>query len=157
MRTVIWLGAAIGAAALLGSGPLNDDRERSALTRSTTTAEVQLIASLRELARVDEDEERPVRRVAAATPPLDAAPPPPGPIVTAARAESSGDDAEILFVTAEALNLRAGPSSGSEVRARLLQGQKVQVAGNQGGWLEVTTPDGLSGWAYSQYLSQAEQ
>jgi uncharacterized protein YgiM (DUF1202 family) len=113
-----------------------------------THAELELIASLRELAQVPEgaSEARASLRAAAAAVP--AAPP------VAAEPESP---AERMVVTSDALNLRSGPSTDAEVLGRLLEGDAVEVAGREGGWIQVATADGATGWAYSDYLAVATE
>jgi uncharacterized protein YgiM (DUF1202 family) len=113
-----------------------------------THAELELIASLRELAQVPEgaSEARASLRAAAAAVP--AAPP------VAAEPETP---AERMVVTSDALNLRSGPSTDAEVLGRLLEGDSVEVAGREGGWIQVATADGATGWAYSDYLAVATE
>lgn len=136
--------AAIGAAVLLPAG----DGLPARTAFAGTAAEVELIASLRELAQVPEGIEE--VRVALL-------PPDPGPQViassaTAAETEVSGEAAERLVVASEALNLRSGPSIGAEVLGRLLMGEAVAVEAREGGWVQVATADGVTGWAYGDYL-----
>lgn len=52
-----------------------------------------------------------------------------------------------------AVNLRAGPSSGSQQLSVLQPGEAVQTGESIGGWIKVTRADGTSGWVYSNYLS----
>ncbi|MHB1103952.1 MAG: SH3 domain-containing protein [Devosia sp.] len=63
--------------------------------------------------------------------------------------------AEKWYVTAGALNVRAGPSSGSQLLAALPMGTAVEVSGTQGKWTEILTADGLKGWVFTKYLSRA--
>jgi SH3-like domain-containing protein len=58
-------------------------------------------------------------------------------------------------IGAAAVNLRAGPSSGAATLAVLQPGQPIQISGEQEGWIEVTLPDGSTGWVYSRYLASA--
>lgn len=62
---------------------------------------------------------------------------------------------ETWYVTAGALNVRAGPSSGSDQLAALPMGTEVVVSGSQGKWTEISTADGLTGWVFAKYLSRA--
>lgn len=64
-------------------------------------------------------------------------------------------EVEKRYVTAGALNVRAGPSSASEQIAALPMGTEVEVRGNEGRWLEITAADGVKGWAFAKYLSPA--
>ena len=54
-----------------------------------------------------------------------------------------------------AVNLRAGPSSGAATLAVLQPGQPIEISGEQDGWIEVTLPDGSTGWVYARYLASA--
>lgn len=69
-------------------------------------------------------------------------------------AEQPRPEADKWYVTAGALNVRAGPTSGSQQLAALPMGTAVEVAGAQGKWVEVTTGDGVTGWAFAKYLSR---
>ena len=115
-----------------------------------TRSEIELITSLRTLAQVPEGAglEEPLRREVAAA---ETAPPVVPP------ADNRGEGAERMIVTSSALNLRAAPSSDAEVLGRLLEGDAVEVASRDGGWVEVATADGATGWAYSDYLAVATQ
>lgn len=63
-----------------------------------------------------------------------------------------GTAREKLYVAAGALNVRAGPSSGSPQLAALPFGTKVEVLGSDGNWLEVNAGD-VHGWVFAKYLS----
>ena len=52
-----------------------------------------------------------------------------------------------------AVNLRAGPSSDTATVTVLQPGQAVQTGESDGGWIEVTLPDGTTGWVFSRYLA----
>ena len=54
-----------------------------------------------------------------------------------------------------AVNLRAGPSSDTATITVLQPGQPVQTGESDGGWVEVTLPDGSTGWVYSRYLASS--
>lgn len=56
-------------------------------------------------------------------------------------------------IGASAVNLRAGPSSATAAVGVLQPGQAVQTGESDGGWVEVTLPDGTTGWVYSRYLA----
>lgn len=63
-------------------------------------------------------------------------------------------EAELWYVTAGALNLRAGPSSASAQLAALPMGTAVAIAATDGKWVEVTAEDGMTGWVFAKYLSR---
>ncbi len=65
------------------------------------------------------------------------------------------DDLDIRTVTAEALNVREAPSSQSFVVGKLLAGASVTVLGQERSWLHVETPEGLSGWVSSKFVTQS--
>jgi uncharacterized protein YgiM (DUF1202 family) len=118
---------------------------------SVSRSEMQLISSLRELAQAPADIPAStilVQREAAAAERLPAAVP------GAAVAERS---VERMIVTSSSLNLREAPSTDARVLGRLLEGEAVEVAGRDGGWVQVATADGATGWAYSDYLAVATQ
>ena len=54
-----------------------------------------------------------------------------------------------------AVNLRAGPSTATATVTVLQPGQAVQTGETDGGWIEVTLPDGTTGWVYARYLASA--
>lgn len=54
-----------------------------------------------------------------------------------------------------AVNLRAGPSTATATVGVLQPGQAVQTGQSDGGWIEVTLPDGTTGWVFSRYLASA--
>lgn len=62
--------------------------------------------------------------------------------------------AEKWYVTAGALNVRAGPSSATEQLAALPMGTEVEILSTEGKWSEVAAADGLRGWAFTKYLSR---
>lgn len=84
--------------------------------------------------------------------------PPPQPVslsvqpVAPAEPSAPGPAREKLYVTAGALNVRAGPSSGSPQLAALPFGTKVEVLAIDGNWLQVVAGD-VRGWAFAKYLS----
>lgn len=52
-----------------------------------------------------------------------------------------------------AVNLRAGPSAGSQQLSVLQPGEAIQSGQTIGGWVQVTRADGSTGWVYSSYLA----
>jgi len=57
-------------------------------------------------------------------------------------------------VTAAALNLRSGPSTGSSTIDRLSHGEEVTVVDVQGNWTQIRLEgSGGDGWVASEYLA----
>jgi uncharacterized protein YgiM (DUF1202 family) len=151
MLRILSLGALATVAALWLLPPAQDPAQSAVV--GGTRAELELIASLRELAQVPEGvrEVRVLRRPAIA--PAAAA----APATVAVAAPEPQAPAERMVVTSDALNLRSRPSKDAEVLGRLLQGEAVEVEGRDGGWVQVATADGATGWAYSDYLAVATE
>lgn len=85
----------------------------------------------------------------------------PAPIVsaTAASAEEPAPVPQTVLRTdsiATAVNLRSGPSSGTDRLDTLEAGASVSVLSESGGWVEVALADGRSGWVYGSYLTSAD-
>lgn len=57
-----------------------------------------------------------------------------------------------VYVTADALNLRSGPSTQTKVIGRLLRGEELSVTRREGAWLVVTTDEGREGWVHGDYV-----
>jgi uncharacterized protein YgiM (DUF1202 family) len=74
--------------------------------------------------------------------------------LTAAAEEQPEPSVDQWYVTAGALNVRTEPTSSSQQLAALPMGTPVEVLGTQGKWSEIATTDGLTGWAFSKYLSR---
>ncbi len=70
------------------------------------------------------------------------------PALAAAPAEGTGT------VTADALNLRSEPSTGSTVKALLYKGSYLIVTGSKGDWYDVIY-DGTQGFVHSDYVDYA--
>jgi hypothetical protein len=68
---------------------------------------------------------------------------------------TEGDD--IWFVTGTAVNLRAGPGTGSSVVAKLTLGTEARALSNPtADWVEIETTDGATrGYIFSRFLSQS--
>lgn len=62
------------------------------------------------------------------------------------------DPATALHVGDNAVNMRVGPSSSTDRIATLQPGQKLTFGEMSGGWAQVTTADGESGWVFASYL-----
>lgn len=164
MRPLTAISLIFGAAAVgLALAPAPEPTHRAALAR-LTVAEAGLIERLRNMAvpepvademvvaaltQRDPTERRPV-----ASEPASSAPVPIVDLASEPQSAPTESDAPYVVV-AEALNVRASPSNGASVVGRLLQGQSVSVADQNGGWLLVTDGSGVEGWAYSRYLTPA--
>lgn len=64
--------------------------------------------------------------------------------------------AEPLFVqyTADGyLNLRTGPSTNDAISMRLYGGTEVDAVGQSGSWRRIVLPDGTTGWASGNFMS----
>ena len=59
-------------------------------------------------------------------------------------------------VTAETLNLRAGPGTSYQVKAWLFAGDLLTITQDGGGWLQVIDPSGAAGWVNSMYCKIGE-
>lgn len=161
MRLLTAISLIFGSAAVgLALAPAPDPADRPATAR-LTVAEADLIERLRDMA-----EPKPIADeiVVAALPPR--ATPDPAqfaslrqtasrPVVPPSVEAEAGPDASHV-VLAEALNVRSSPSNGAGVVGRLLAGQSVNVADQNGGWYYVTD-GGIEGWAYSRYLAPVSQ
>lgn len=68
----------------------------------------------------------------------------------------SGGDADLLKVTASALNMREGPSSKHPVVAGLVRGAVAEVIGEtQGGWVRVRLQGSQkTGWLFTRYVEK---
>src|SRR5262245_51864873 len=64
-----------------------------------------------------------------------------------ARAESA--------TTKESAHLRRGPSAASELLGELPPGTALDVVGESGGWRQVRTRDGKTGYVWAEHLAQA--
>lgn len=60
----------------------------------------------------------------------------------------------LLIVDAEALNLRAGPSTSAAVLRAMPRGTAVAEGSRNGNWVEVRTGDGTVGWMSARYLRE---
>lgn len=63
-------------------------------------------------------------------------------------AAAQSDTRPRLIVTVDALNVRAGPSTGYSITSRLGQDDEVEIIGRHitSGWWQVLLPDGRNGW-----------
>lgn len=81
--------------------------------------------------------------------------------VSAARTTPAVEEAAVsapamprLVVNASALNLRARPDSKSQRLATLNSGEEVELVASEGQWSQVRSSGGVTGWAFSRYLSE---
>ena len=130
------------------------DEPEAANTRAATAAsaeaipvspEQKLIDNLRSMALVDAPDEPQVALAVARAPVIE--PPAAGPEPVA---EESA--AITAVVNAGALNVRSGPSSSQGVVGRLVRDARVEVIGEANGWRQISTPEGVTGWVYGDYL-----
>jgi uncharacterized protein YgiM (DUF1202 family) len=142
MIKLLW----IGALAVLGGALLLPGAEEPAQATSVAAprAEVQLIASLRELAKAPEAI---ATQEVAWRAPEPAAQVPAEPVIAA--------PSEELIVISEALNVRAGPNKTTEILGRLLHGEAVKVEARENGWVRVASASGVAGWANEDFLASA--
>ncbi|GIP31950.1 N-acetylmuramoyl-L-alanine amidase [Paenibacillus sp. J2TS4] len=59
-------------------------------------------------------------------------------------------------VTADALRMRAEPDLQAEIIDLLPQSSALEISGQSGEWLEVTTADGQSGWVSGEFVALVE-
>jgi len=131
------------AAASLPKAPSGDAGDTLVLARPA--AEQQLIETLREMATPS-----PVRPEPA--PVVRRAPARPAPQVEVAAIEPEEPRLE-KRVEASSLNVRKGPSSQEGIVGAVTRGTSVVVVESNGRWDRIVSPDGVSGWAFGQYLS----
>ncbi|MGO4853867.1 SH3 domain-containing protein [Phaeovulum sp. W22_SRMD_FR3] len=64
-----------------------------------------------------------------------------------------GEDADLRFITANGLNIRAGSGTGYAIIGRARRGAEVAVLAETGGWAQVhLTASGTEGWVASKFL-----
>lgn len=69
-------------------------------------------------------------------------------------AAASLPDGPVLYVTADRVNMRAGPSTGDRVVTSLARGTAVQPLGPTGGeWVNIRDADGRLGYVAGRFLS----
>jgi SH3 domain protein len=57
-------------------------------------------------------------------------------------------------VTANRLNVRAGPGSEYHILAKLKRGQRVKVLSESGNWYKIVSPPQASGWIHEDFLQK---
>lgn len=70
---------------------------------------------------------------------------------------AAAPEPEMFVVTANGLNVRAGPSSSEAPLFVLREGEEIRIAETDGNWALVRSASGQSGWAYSKYLAPANR
>jgi hypothetical protein len=55
--------------------------------------------------------------------------------------------------TRERARLRQGPSAATELLGEVAAGTTLEMLGESGGWRQVRTPDGTTGWVWSEHLA----
>ncbi len=75
------------------------------------------------------------------------------PDVTLEVAEATAPSGPLATVVSD-VNVRSGPGSDSAALSVASAGLQLAVVGQQGGWTQVTLPDGGNGWIASKFLSQ---
>ena len=68
---------------------------------------------------------------------------------------SNANASEVMFVSAETLNMRSEPNSDSDKVGNLLKGDKVTIIEKTEYWSKVKTDDGKTGWISSDYLESS--
>lgn len=147
-----------GALAMLPADPATIARATSiAPAQSETLASIDALLGPPATAEAPVDAAiTPIDRSALAQP-ANATRPDPN-LQTAALTQPVAEPAPIVpndAIGASAVNLRAGPSSAAATLSVLQPGQPIQISGKQDGWIEVTLPDGSTGWVYARYLASA--
>jgi hypothetical protein len=88
----------------------------------------------------------------ATTPP--APEPAPTPVATPAPEPAPGPVAEKVevTVTARSLNVRSAPGTDAAVVGKARRGDRLEVIGERGEWLEVRAAASLAGWVHGRYV-----
>ena len=66
-------------------------------------------------------------------------------------------DGKLAMVTADALNVRSGPSTSYAKITFVYKGQSVEIIESSNGWHKIKTSDGQIGWASGKYISKTDQ
>ncbi|MFV0303754.1 MAG: SH3 domain-containing protein [Paracoccus sp. (in: a-proteobacteria)] len=67
--------------------------------------------------------------------------------------EPPASDAEIMYVTGDRVNFRAGPSTSDRVIGAILRGSPVEILGQINGWAQLRDAGGREGYMSQQFLS----
>lgn len=65
------------------------------------------------------------------------------------------DDAEIVEVTGNRVNLRQGPSTSARVVGALTRGTHAEIVSREGGWVELRTANGQQGYMSAKFVAPA--
>ncbi|HZY67398.1 MAG TPA: SH3 domain-containing protein [Devosia sp.] len=163
---------AAGCAAALGALLLIPGNEQVAVADAPIVTDLtsqETLATIDAMLGVDEPETAPAPQVAAveeapATPLVQEASMQPASLTTPeqeppaeepAAEETAAIDPNLRpdSIGRSAVNLRAGPSTATASITVLQPGQAVHVGEDDDGWVEVTLPDGTTGWVFSRYLA----
>lgn len=80
----------------------------------------------------------------------------PSPEYRTIQAAPEGAGGALWKVSANALNVRSGPSTGNAAIDRITRGEEVLVVAERDGWAHVKIEgDGVDGWVAKRYLSPA--
>lgn len=64
--------------------------------------------------------------------------------------------ATAITVNVPVLNVRGGPDASFARLGTVSLGTRLSVLGQQGGWLQVRLPEGVTGWVYATYTSPSD-
>ena len=67
-------------------------------------------------------------------------------------ADALDETLDLRTVTGSVVNMRAGPGTGFDVVGQLTEGARAELLSVAGGWSEVRTEDGTTGWMASRFL-----
>lgn len=67
--------------------------------------------------------------------------------------ELAAEGAEIMYVTGDRVNFRAGPSTNDRVIGAILRGSPVEILGQTEGWVQLRDAGGREGYMSLQFLS----
>lgn len=159
-----WLSVAAASAGILAVGtmvPGSTALEESPAP-AVQRAEVlrpSYISALPDLTARELDAGRIVASAVAVAPqPVEIAPVAEATLSAAAVPETAPEpEPEMFVVTANGLNVRAGPSSADAPLFVLKEGAEVAIAQMEGNWARVTSAAGETGWAYAKYLAPSRR
>ncbi|WP_150273368.1 N-acetylmuramoyl-L-alanine amidase [Paenibacillus tepidiphilus] len=78
----------------------------------------------------------------------------PGSVATAVRSSGTASSAaRSATVTASSLRIRSGPGTSHEVKGALKERDTVTVLRSEGGWAQIRTAAGETGWVSGQYIT----
>ncbi|MEW9500537.1 SH3 domain-containing protein [Jeotgalibacillus marinus] len=71
--------------------------------------------------------------------------------------EVDTESTNTYYVITDELRIRAAAGTDYDVVGTLKKGDSVNVLSESGEWLEISMPDGTSGWAYAEFIDQQQQ